>query len=278
MIKDTCIKQSLTVVLVVICQLCAAQKNQDTAAIISAFNRVMEFAVQPDLYYTSTTSMHSIPAIRIPGSTPVLHNVFYKVNNDLYYGNEQEEVYLQDSLMITINHIRKTILINKVDVATKEKMDLMPLKKASMQKMLREHFVISQQQRQGDTLAITIHSHDRTELGNMANTEMVVLYSKPSYLPYAMQVTQQMRQPASEQLLAVLNSQGLMTQTTLTETQGVKYIYMSQTATINFSAIETSGKKSKDMPVWKNSLSFDEQLQSFKGTNKCAEYEVTQNF
>lgn len=278
MIKNMCIKRSLMVLLVVICQLCNAQERQDTTASIKAFNKVMEFAVQPDLYYTSTTSIHSVPAIRVPGNTAVLHNVFYKVNNDLYYGNEQEEVYLQDSVMITVNHIRKTILINKVDVATKEKMDLMPLKKASMQKMLRERFVISQQKRQGDTLAITIRSQDRTNLGNMANTEMVVLYSKPGYLPYAMEVTQQMRQPASEQLLAVLNSQGLMTQTTLTETQGVKYINMSQTATINFSAIETSGKKSREMPLWKSSLVFDDQLQSFKGINKCAEYEVTQNF
>lgn len=271
-------KQTLLYILLLTTQCCFCQKKRDTTAMIAEFNKVMEFAVQPNLYYTGNTSLHTTPAIRTTNGDLMLHNTFYKVKEDLFYGNEQEDVYLQDSFLITVNRLRKTIQVNKVDVASKTNMNLLPLKKMNFQKILREHFTISKEKRQGDTLELSISSLEKNLAQGMGQTEMKVLFSAHSFLPYAIEMSIEVWQPASEQFLAILNNQAGLSENLVMVKDGIKYIKMTQTVALNFTQMDLSGEKALQMPSWKSCLGFNQAEQSFRGKDKYENYEVIQTF
>src|SRR5262249_23666924 len=128
-----------------VCSGLRAQHVSDTSRAIREFEKVMSFATQPYLYYTSVTSLRYGPLVGGRDSAIMLRSRFYKVGDDLYYGNEVEETYLQDSLIVRVNHQRKTILLNRVDTNTKKNIDVMPLKQARLQKMFRKTYTISEQ-------------------------------------------------------------------------------------------------------------------------------------
>ena len=98
-----------------------AQRTQDTAAMIAALGKVMQFSVRPNLSFTVQTDVTLDPVIAAPDSSEHATGTFYKHNDDLYYGNGRQETYLQDSLIVRIDHMRRTIDVGKVDVASKKK-------------------------------------------------------------------------------------------------------------------------------------------------------------
>ncbi len=246
----------LVLLLMTVGSACYAQEAIDTGALIKEFDKVMAFAVQPYVYYTSTTSFRSGPddSARVIGE--ILHSHFYKVDDDLYSGNEQEEMFLQDSLMIRINHSRKSIQMNRVDMATKKRMDLLPLRKMAIQKMLREHYSIAKMPDKGDTGSILIRSRDEGGPVRKAAMEMLLLYTRQLHLPLLMEIT------------LTLPPQGGDTQTE----QG------AQTVAIQFGTIATTREKALLMPLWKDKINYDDASKTFIGKGSCAGYEVITTF
>jgi hypothetical protein len=251
------------------------QKKADTAALIKEFNKVMAFAVQPYLHYNSTTTMQTLPAVRLSDSAAVLHNSFFKLNDNLYYSNEQQEIYLQDSLMITIVHSRKSIQVSRVDIATKGKMDLLPLKKIDVQKMLRKNYTIASGQANGDTASIIIRSQ---EIKQSNKAEMLVEYNKKSYLPYLLQVTIYQHLPVSEQLIDLLRKQGGDVQKLIHEQDGLQYMEIAQIATLRFSEIDAQKEIALQMPGWKEKLVYDDKQKTFRGKDRYEGYEIIKTF
>jgi len=107
-------KHSFLILLLVFCQPCFCQEKTDTAAMIKEFKKVMEFTRQPFVYVTTTTTVQSQPVLDAQ-DTLRTQGVFYKNETDLYYSTGQEEMYLQDSLLVQVNHDRKTIWISRND-------------------------------------------------------------------------------------------------------------------------------------------------------------------
>lgn len=255
-----------------------AQSQGDTTAIIREFNQVMSFAVHPYLYFNSIMLMHGGP-MADPGKTGnTLHNEFYKMEDDLYYGNEQEEIYLQDSLMVRINHSRKTIQLSKVDVATKKRMDLLPLKKGDMQKMLREHCLLSRPADEGDTGQIIIRSPEKRSPRGFMSSEMIVRYNRQSHLPVLMELDMHVRQDETEQLLDMLKDQGFDVVKMEQEKDGKKSLTMTQIASVLFGAIEMTKEKAIQMPLWKERIDYDDQLKNYSGKGRCEGYEIVKTF
>jgi hypothetical protein len=233
-----------------------AQHYTDTGALIKEFDKVMAFAVQPYLHYTSTTTVR----YGSPGSEAnnghILHGNFYKVNDDLYVGNEQEEMYLQDSLMIRVNHQRKTIQLNRVELASKKRMDILPLKKMDMQKMLREHYTIAAMPDDGDTGRILIRSREGGNSGHSAVMEMLLLYTRQMHLPLLMEIT------------IILPQQNAESTTNM----------LAQTVSIRFGAIGMTREQTVQMPLWKDKIVYDDSSGTFRGTGSCDGYEVIKTF
>lgn len=255
-----------------------AQKKSDTTALINEFNKVLEFAVQPNVFYSSITSMHNTPDIRMADSTGVLHGNFYKLNNDLYYGNEKDEMYLQDSLMITISHIRKTIQVSKVDFESKGKMNLLPLTKLSMQKILRENYTITKSRDETDTVKIILRSQEKEGPQGTTSNEMILAYGNNSLRPFQVDITLHIKQPVSDQLLSMLSGQGINPQKLIKEEDGVQYLLFSQTAVIRFEEMAFTKEKAQQMPLWKDKIAYDEAEQLFKGKGSYEDYEIIKTF
>ena len=266
----------LFVVLVVITNVSRAQKHTDTTALIKELNKVMSFAAQPYLYFSCDMSMHATPSYS-QADTNILHSTFFKLDNNLYYGNEQEEIYLQDSLVVRINHARKIIQVNKINMADRDNINIMPLKKTDVQKMLRENYSIAGANAAGDTAILVMQSQEKRTPQGIGTETVQVTYDKKHYWPFTLEITTRLRQPASAQLLGLLAARGIEAQQVIEQKDGQQYINMTQTAAVRFADINTTKEKVLKKPVLTEELAQDDKG-GFTGKGTCEGYEVIKTF
>jgi hypothetical protein len=268
----------IQVLLVLMAYAVSAQKRGDTIAIIKDFNQVMAFSVQSYLHYSSVISLRSGPMADTVKGSSVLHNECYKVQDDLYYGNEQEEIFLQDSLMVRISHSRKSIQLSKVDMATKKRMDILPLKRTDMQKMLRERCTLSRLSDEGDAGQILISTHEKQTPQGFVSSDMRVVYDRGSHLPLKMEVSMHLRNEENEQMKNVLKVNGFDVVKMASEKDGKKSLSMTQTASVSFGEIETTKEKATQMPLWRDRVDYDDHSKNYSGRGRCEGYEVIKTF
>jgi hypothetical protein len=269
-------------ILVFIGLLCAgsagAQRTSDTAAVIKELDAVMGFAVQPYVHYTSVMAMLTGPMLP-PGDTGrIVHADFYKYKDDLCYRSEAQEVYLQDSLMVQVDHQHKVIQIGRVDVATKKNMDLLPLKRKDRDRLLRNRYTITKLPDQGDTSAIVLKSQTGGTRENPIGTEVMMQYTKSGHLPLLMRLTVRQREPASAAMSAVLRTNGFDVQRMTEEAGGVRSLVMTQVASMRFGEVELTEEKAMGMPLWKERLSYDAASGEYRGKGSCSGYQIIKTF
>jgi hypothetical protein len=253
-----------------------AQSAADTAAVIGEFDEVMAFAVQPYVHFTCVMALHAGPMLP-PGDTGrILHSDFYKYEDNLYYGNEQEEMYLQDSLMIRVNHHQKVIQISKVDVATKKNMDILPLKRTDRQKLLRNRYTIGKMPDRGDTGVIVIRPQAGRTAGESMNTEILMEYAKSSHLPLLMRMTT--RQRASETVAGALKANGFDVVHMVEEEAGIRSLIMTQTASMRFETMDTTKETAMHMPLWKDKIAYDPMSGNYMGRGDYTDYRIIKTF
>jgi hypothetical protein len=253
------------------------QKRSDTTAIIHEFNKVMAFAVQPYLSYTSIMTLRSGP-LAAADTGRVLHNQFYKLQDDLYYGNEEEEVFLQDTLLVQVNHHRKSINLGLVDAAFRKKMDVLPLQKMDMQRLLRSHYTIMQEPDEGDTACITMRSEDPTGLQRVAGSEIRIRYIRQTHLPVLMAVMLRMRQPVSSQGVDMLKQKGFDVAKMVEDQGGKQSLITTENLSVRFGAIADTREDAMKMPSWKDRIAYDPVKQHFSGKGGWEDYEVVKTF
>ena len=253
-----------------------AQPAADTAAVIREFDDVMAFAVQPYVHFTSVMALHSGPMLP-PGDTGrILHSNFYKYEDNLYYGNEQEEMYLQDSLMIRVNHRQKVIQISKVDVSTKKNMDILPLKRADRQRLLRNRYTIAKMPDRGDTGVIVIRPQAGRSAGQSMNTEILMEYTKSSHLPLLMRMTTLQR--TSEAMSGALKANGFDVVHMSEERDGIRSLIMTQTASMRFETMETAKETARHMPLWTDKIAYDPMSGNYMGKGDYSDYRIIKTF
>ena len=255
-----------------------AQHSSDTSALIRELNKVMSFAVQPYLCYTTTTTMSRGPLLAGADTGRSLHSHFYKMGTDLFYGNEQDEMFLQDSLLVRIDHGRKSIQLNKVDEAARRKIDLLPLKKVDMQRLFREHYTLSEIPDLGDTASILIRKEDKSGLQPLADMQILIRYVKTSHLPLIMAVTMQLRQAPSQGISDQLKKEGFDVAKMVVERDGRRSLVLKQSMLVSFGAIAEDKADAMKMPSWKQKIAYDQAVQDFKGIGPCEGYEVIKTF
>ena len=253
------------------------QSAKDTTAMVKEFNKVMSFAVQPFLYYTTSTKMDAVPVLE-SRDTMTVSGVFYKMGTNLYYNNGVEETLLEDSLLVQINNDRKTIWISRADMDTREKINVSPLGNKKTQELFRKNYAITKTI-MGDGLARMNFEMKQTGEGNVGVTTIIGLeYDTRSYLPFRMEMDLQMREPANDEIITALRSEGI-TDTRLVEITGTqKYIVRKQKMSVSFSGIDSSKEKASGMPSWKDKLNYDPQSGEFVGKGIYQGYEIVKTF
>ena len=255
-----------------------AQKVADTMAIIRDFDNVMEFAVQPYVHFTAKVILSNGPMLP-PGDTGrVMHAEFYKLRDDLYYGIEAQEVYLQDSLMVRVDHEHRMIQIDRVDVATKKNLDVLPLKRKDKDKLFRNRYSASRVAGRGDTTEIRFASAPAARYPGSRALAVRVVYSRNAHLPLLMEITTTVWEPESEEATAGLRSNGFNVQQMKQETGGVRGLVMSQTAAMQFGSVQLTEQSAGAMPLWTRRLAYDPVSGEFSAIGVCDGYRVMKAF
>ena len=255
-----------------------AQADEDTSAVIREFDNLMAFATQPHLHYSFVLALHSGPMLPPADTGQILHGNFYKSGDDLYYGTEQDETYLQDSLMIVVDRRREMIQINRVDVATKKNMDLLPLAKKKRQKLFRNEYTISKMPDQGDTGTMVMRSHPIRTGARITTAEILTQYSKSGQVPLLMRLTTEVRQQQSPQILQMLRTSGYDVQQMSVDQGGIRSLLVSSTMSMRYGTMDTTEATAQRMPWWKDRIAYDPRTGNFSGKGECRGYRVIKTF
>jgi hypothetical protein len=253
-----------------------AQTVRDTVGLVKEFNRVMSFAAKPHVHFRSQLSVSGGPGIK-PADAGPRHGEFYKVGDDLYYGNEEQEVFLQDSLMITIDHSRHAIQVSKVEVSTKSKLDLLPLGRSHLQKLFREHYTIRRDTVNGDTAVFLVRSQEgRDFMGS--STQLKVFYSRSTLRPYNLEATLFFQQPATAEALQLLGQRGINGEKLVQVRNGTRWLVLSEMMSMQVLDMNEDEQVAEQMPLWTQKIDYDAAGQVFHGKGALADYEVIKTF
>ncbi len=252
-------------------------QQQDTAALIKEFKKVADFSRQPYLYYSMQTRLESSPMISCT-DTATTDAEFYRNGTDVYYKNGAEELFLEDSLLISVNHEKKTIWISKTDKSSKESSaGLFPGNKV-LQDMLKKGFTIQKPLTSDGFSHLQFTNKQMAGLSNVLSSRINISYHHDTFLPLALHIEMRMQQPADEDLVTQIKNMGVAEKKLLQEIDGSLYLVRSQTMSCAFNTISTSKEKAALIPKWQNKISFDAADHRFVGMAELQEYTLSQTF
>lgn len=259
--------------------LCVADRAvaQDTAALIKEFNKVMSFSIQPYLYYTTNTKIEAVPVVE-PGDTMSMTGEFYKYENNIYYSNKLEEMFLEDSLYIQVNHGRKSIWISKVDQDTKQRMNVLPLSNKSLQDLFKSKYTISKTVINKENSQLNFAASQFFDSVSVIMVNIGLQYSGKNFLPQMIEMNIDMKQKANDEFLQQMAAQGTNIDVMIKEIDNIKYLVRNQRVSISFDAINNSKEKATEIPLWTTRLKYDAVKDEFVAKEMYRDYEITKTF
>ena len=263
--------------ILLMCSNAHAQKKSDTAALIKEFNKVMSFTSQPYLYYTTITKMTAEPVIESL-DTLTMAGEFFKNNTEIYSNDGRSEMYLQDSLMIEVNNERKTIWVRKVDVASKANLNLLPVSSKEITEQFKKNYSISKLSVSEDVSRMYFEERKPPYSTSATTTFIVIEYSEKTLLPRSIEISIEMRQPASDEVIEAIRAEGLDETKLIKTVNGEKQLTRHQNVSIVFTKIESSKDRLVKMPAYQANLEFEGTTMEFRGKGKYRDYEVTMTF
>jgi hypothetical protein len=254
-----------------------SQSKADTVELIKDFSKVMSFAAKPYLYCTMITKMTAEPILD-QQDTVTTKGVMYKNGTDFYFNNGLEETYLQDSLMIQINHKRKSIWLSKVDVASKEKMNVLPINNKQLQELIRKKYSIYKSVVDENIVRLNFETNQKKDSITSVTTNVGLEYFTKSYLPRLMEIKIRMQQPLSEDLLAALKNENISDSKLIQVIDEIKYLVRTQIVIVEFYDISDEKEQAAKMPSWKAILDYQVAGNEFIPKGTYTEFEVTKTF
>lgn len=271
-------KMSLFIVTTMLCLVFSgySQPSADTAALIKEFNKVLAFTVRPFLYYSTITKMNAVPVLGVE-DTGSKRGEYYKNGDNIYYSNQKDEIFLEDSFLVQVNHDHKTIWISKVDKDVKEKMNVLPLTNKNVSEIFRKNYSISRTALGNGVARLNFETKGGSGISGV-KTQIRLEFNENDFLPRKMEIEVNMQEPAEDELLELLRNEGVDAMQTVQVIDNEKYIIRKQQLTIIFSDMDTSREKAFQAPTWKGILDFNSSGAVFTGKGIYKEYEVTKTF
>lgn len=271
------IKNFITVLFLLFTNLSFCQQTADTAALIREFKKVLNFTTQPYLYYTGTLKMEATPLLNTSDSmqSPI---TFYKNETNLYYSNGTEEVYLQDSLLIQVNHERKSIWINRVDMNSKENLNALPVGNKQLQSLLRRKYIIQKERIDEHDARLDFQTRQLAGRSYVINTNVKIDFIEKSHFPKNMEMEIQVQQPVDASMVEQINSQGTDASKLMKQIDGHQCLVRTEKMKMNFKLIDTNKKTVAQMPTWQTILQYIPEEKTYKGKGEYAAYDISKMF
>lgn len=249
-------------------------KGQDEYVI--ELNRVMSFAAA-DFVSFKMVSKASTSAVVEPRDTVAQFSEYIKEANDIYFKNNEQESFLQDSFYVQINHEKKYVWFSKVDDSTKKKISLLPLESKQVRNYFSEKFSISKEILKNGMAQLVVKPQDSIA-EDKNGFEFRLRYRQANFLPDEMEIILKTKQLISESEIASLKSYGLSTQDIIVERDGANYLERSQSVMYQFRDIQFSNSKGTSMPSWKNFIKSSDDFSEVNGLGALSDYEIVKTF
>ncbi|MFC4262079.1 hypothetical protein ACFOWM_04260 [Ferruginibacter yonginensis] len=266
---------NLTIMVVMLSNVCKAQN--DTAAIIKDFNKVVAFFEKPFVYYTCTSYLTAQPVL-VASDTMRSNSVFYKSAQSYYLQQLQQEYYIQDSFMIEINNDKKTIWVSKIDEGSKQKLSILPLSNKDLQAVIRNNYAIAQQKLDAQHQKITFDMKDEYAAYTSTKMNISLTYDSRTYLPNAFELNVQFKKSIDDEGIQQLRDDGLDTQQLVQQIGDNKFLLRTQQMKVIFNTIAFEKNTVAAIPDWTTVLTFQQNENSFIAKGKYSSYEITQTF
>lgn len=271
-------KRKIKLLMFFVFTLTVLQSNaQDTVSLIRDFNKVLSFAVKPYVYYKLDIKLASVPVLQ-QEDTLGLTGMFYKNRENIYYTNGREETFIDDSLLVEIDNEHKSIMVSKVDVSSKDKMNIMPLDDRSVQELFRRKFTIIKSAVTGTSDRLSFESKQYIDSASYAITNIVFQYASKEMLPELMDMSVTMKQAIEEEYIAQMKEKGIKTEELVQRTGSASFMVRSQRFTMSFKDFDLTKEKAMQMPGWKEKLSYNPSTETFTGKGAYSDYEITKTF
>jgi hypothetical protein len=255
----------------------ATAQDKDTTAMLKDFNKVMSFGAEPYLHYTAVTKISSYPVMQ-KEDTLTTNVEYYKNESNYYSGTQREELYIEDSLYIEVNHNRKTIWVSTVNDDIKKNMNKLPIKNKEWQALFKRDYTISQAAINKTTSRLNFKTVQKLDSLSQIVVNIGLQYASKNYMPQIMEMDVNARQAIAEETVQQLKDNGTNTSQLVQKIAGISYMIRNQKLTMEFSNMDNSKEKARQMPSWKDKLDYDEATKEFTAKEKYSDYEVTKTF
>lgn len=255
----------------------SAQSSADTTALFKEFTKVMSFTSQPYLFYTTTTRMSAQPVLAVT-DTATMQGEFYKNSTEIYSSTGREELYLQDSLMVEVNNERKTIWVRKVDIGTKNNLNVVPVNTKDMLARFKKNYKISKVKVSDEVSRIYFEQNKSPYSSTATNTVVSIEYSEKTMLPQLIEISVELKQPVNDEILEMLRTEGYDEAKLVKIIDGQKQLERMQKVSIVFNEIKNDKEKLEQMPLYKSGLRVDASTSDISGKGRYENYEITKTF
>lgn len=264
-------------ILAVILSGTAVKAQEDTAALIKSFYKVMAFASKPFVSYTGHFSLESQPILE-PEDSASGETSFYKNQTDVYYKSGKDEMYLQDSFLIQIDHDKKTVWMSKVDIPSKSKLNNPVLNNRQLQQFMRQRYSIEELQETPGNSGLRLKSKIVTGLSTVVSSTIDLNFLQSDYRPASLVFEMRLQQPWNEELAGQIQQAGYNENKLYQDIGGKKFIVRTQRLTTLFDSIDYSPGKASEIPRWTEVLAYDTDNDRYTPRGNCAGYELTKTF
>lgn len=254
-----------------------AQSKKDTANWIAEFKELFSFGVSNNIKYTLHTSFNANPVLD-KADTLQVFTTYMRKENLVYYKNNFEEMYLNDSLLVTIDHEQKQIKIEQLKQGDFEKLSIVNVNTKLFTNLLKDRFTISKKQIGSDSVKYELVSKDSV-IQNKDNFSKIEVYNLLGQkVPLNLTFSSSQKMPLQAQDIAQLKQMDNKIEKQYVVFEGETFLQRNQQMKWFFTSF-SNNVQAIDVPAYSSKIS----LQSFTKIvqiidSDIKDFEIIKNF
>jgi hypothetical protein len=250
------------------------QEPAQLEGLIKKFAAILAFQEQENVYYTTETRTVETPFDPDKDSIP-REGIFYKNGHCMYAGTGMDELFIEDSLTVQINHGTTTIWIDKLGKKDKEPMNGLSLTSKEITRMIAKGFTGTISTSPDGSAVIHLATRPPDFSGAGTSTAIALEYWESTGLPKSITVNIVRQQLADSLTVQAIKMEGRPYGELIKEIRGVEYLVTSHQIKVRFTKIEINQQSGRDIPTYRDKVIYNPATRKFSGVGIYSDYEIT---
>lgn len=256
--------------------LCLRVSAQSQDELIKEFNKVMSFSAGEFVHFKMQSKARANAVIEAR-DTLMQFLEYTKKGDDIYFKGAENESLLQDSFLIQIDNVKKSIWFSKVEVATKKNISLMPLDNENVRELFTKKYLLKKDTLEKGLVQLTVKPVEEYSQAGNGFTFKLVYYEK-NLVPKTMEILLTSAQKISEEEISALEAGGISTKGIIAQRDGFNFLEREQSMIYIFSDIQSGTQANLEIPKWTEFLRVNADFSEVVGLGKFSEYDVVKTF